>query len=472
MDDGAFAELVAAKLGSRPPLEEALFFGRFAGLPGPGPRPSFAEHMAAAALRVDRQHAQRTHELTHPPAPHLSTLKSWQHGFTAAASRDEVDGARNDALFLHAQAFGCDRRSASSWRRCLDCFDRPGSWLALAAELESEGEVVQANAALAGARWLDDQGTRDAIASHVGRRGTLPRRVAQQPDPAFRSLPLAKRHWRAWDMKNYALVDVPSLLAFESDESFSVRTRVYRSLGQTPHPAAIQALREGTLDPHPFARAQAVRSLGRCADPMATPLLTWIARTDTDPEVVRAADKARQRIVGYWTYFGEWSARLEEPLALVRALIEQGLPRLALDVLSATDAGLTPAGEDLYDELEYLDPNPRSTMSGPLAYHHWFKDAAREEESWRAVDTGSVALARVLAEDGEGARLTAMLAISGNGIAPPPIVAQLTSRMDAIGWAARRVMRCGGTGTMNERRIVRGDVPGFSASPSAPSDGS
>ncbi|HVH43877.1 MAG TPA: HEAT repeat domain-containing protein [Labilithrix sp.] len=449
-DLDAFATLVASKLDGAE-SDEMLFFGQY--VPVSAPVQSFAEYMAQASADVDRQFSQRVHDLAHPPSPDLLTLKSWQHGFTAARSRDEAERARHDALFLRAQSYGSQRMSSSMWRSCLACFDRPNAWLDLAARLEAEGEIVSANAALAAARWLDAESTREAVAAHVAQRGELPARVVRQPDPEFRSLRLGKRHWRAWDMKNYVLVDLPSLLAFESDESFSVRTRIYRSLGQNPHPAAIQALREATLDPHPFARAQAVRSLGWCVDPTAAPLLARIAESDTDAEVRRTAEKARQRIVGYWTYFGEWTARIADPLAMVRTLVDDGLPYLALDILVGTDSDGTPESEHLYETLAYLEPEQRSTLSGPLAYHYWFKDAAREEEAWRAFDTTPDALANALEHGDEATRLTAMLAITGRGLAPPPIIARLSARTDATGWAARRVVRCAGIGTMSVRRI-------------------
>lgn len=85
----------------------------------------------------------------------MLTLKSWQHGFTAACDLSAADRARHDALFLKRQAYCSERVTASHWKRCLAAFDDPMRWIEIARWLEREERLVEANAALAAARWLD-----------------------------------------------------------------------------------------------------------------------------------------------------------------------------------------------------------------------------------------------------------------------------------------------------------------------------
>ncbi len=243
-----------------------------------------------------------------------------------------------DALFLRLQAYHDDYFTSETWTRCLACFGQPARWVDLGRELEAEGSLVDANAMFAAALWLAPAEVSEGIAAITqARPPRLPVRLVEQPRPGFRALPFGRRHWLAWEMKNYSRVDLPSLLAYESDINFLVRTRIYRSLGQIPHPAAIEALHEAAGDPHPFAHAQALRSLGKIGDPTAISLLRRHL-DDPDAEVRRTATKAIQRIAGYWLYFGEWREIVdsrERGPAVMQELAERGLPTLAYENLAA-----------------------------------------------------------------------------------------------------------------------------------------
>lgn len=434
MHDDDFRRLVDDTLARD--LEESL--------PGSGFRPlqPFEDYVAEAIKSVDAQFQRRVALIEQPPPPHVLTLKSWQHGFTAASTRDAAERAREEALFLRLQAYGSDRLSTREWRRCLDAFDRPARWIELARAHEGEGQWIRANADLAAARWLDPEGTRaDADALRAARPEGLPRRLAVQPDPTWRGERFGQRHWRAWDMKNYALLDLPTLVDGASDENFSVRTRVYRSLGQRPHPASIQCLREGTLDPHFFARAQAVRSLGWCVDPTAPALLAELARRDPHPEVRRTAEKARQRIVAYWLLFGRWSevfASAEASVAAARGLIAEGLPEAAADCVGGYWREDGAEAKTLYRTLR---PGPYR-RNPEREYNHWFEDAQREEAALAAADDGDAALAAAIRGDDPTARARALYVVSRHERTALRGEVEARQRDDgAVGWGARRVMR-------------------------------
>lgn len=433
MDDGSFRALVDDTLARD--LDETLFYGQYVRVTrAEEPFDTYARRVRA---EVDRQFAQRVATIDTPPPPHLLTIKSWQHGFTGAATRSEAERARDGALYLRLQAWRNERLTTGEWRRCLDAFDRPDRWLALARAHEDEGQIVRANAALAAARWLDPEGTREAAEAMVAARPAgLPARLAAQPDPTWRTLRFGDRHWRAWDMKNYALLDLPSLLAGTTDENFSVRTRVYRSLGQRPHPASIQCLREGTRDPHFFARAQAARSLGWCVDPTAHGFLADLARDDPHPEVRRTAEKARQRIVGYWRHFGDWGRLWETPEALrfvARALAADGLVEAALDLFAVN-------GNEEADELDTRSDEER--FAPTCRYGYWFAEAEREEAALAAAADTDRDLAATIAGDDEAACLRALAVVSRHRRAElRPEVEARRADAGAIGWSARRAMR-------------------------------
>src|SRR5262249_26873757 len=147
----------------------------------------------------------------------------------------------------------------------------------------------------------------------------------------------APSHWVAWSWgKHHSGLHIPSLLAHDHVESFTIRTRIYRSLGQVPHQASAAALREGLDDPHPFARAQAARSLGWLSDPLAVERLEPLVH-DNDTDVRRTAKLAIERILGYWTLFGQWQQTLydiERRAAAIEQLADLGLRAFAYELIA------------------------------------------------------------------------------------------------------------------------------------------
>lgn len=230
-------------------------------------------------------------------------------------------------------------------------------------------------------------------------------------------------------MKNYGHLDVPTLLRWECDHNFSIRARIYRSLGQRAHPAAIQALQEGMHDPHPFARAQAVRSLGWCADPTGIEFLRQLAAADPHPEVRRTAAKAIERIVGFWTFYGEWNAIAASPariLAAARQLSDVGLRTFAWEVLvkfGSAGSGEHPDIDVLSDALE-RDLCFPDILDETRDYSHWF-DEARANESSREPSLSVAAAVSAAADPG------------------------------VQGFEARRILRKLGLGTVEQRRLSR-----------------
>lgn len=415
-------ELVAEKLAAHPG-ESFVFAGRD---PLPPDAPGFEAYRDAVVAEMTRRLGAKLQSLRTPPPPGAITLKSWQYGLTDATDDEAAARSFHDGVFLRLQQFRDGWLSSERWRESLDAFDRPDRWLALARAREAEGWLVEANACFAAARWLDPT-VEPAIAELTAARDPrLPRRFLDQPLADYPARPFADRHWRAWDMKNYGRLDLPTLLRWECDPNFSIRARIYRSLGQQPHPAAIQALREGTSDPHPFARAQAVRSLGWCADPSSVDHLRRLASDDPHPEVRRTAAKSAERITAFWLYYGEWTAIARDRrrcLAAAQALADRGLPIAAFEVtvrFGNAGTGDDPAIDALSDALEAHVP-ARGFAEREQSYGHWFAEA-REIERAGAPDMSFEAA--VAEADAPG----------------------------AAGFAARRTLRRLGRGTLEQRR--------------------
>ncbi len=388
---------------------------------------SFEAHRDAVVADMARRLGAKQQSLRAPPDPRLISIKSWQFGFSAADDDDGAARSFRDGVFLGLQNYRGGYLSSQRWQSYLAAFDRPGRWVELGQALEHEGWLIEANACFAAARWLDP--TREpAIAAITGARDPgLPRRLRDQPATDYPALPFHERHWRAWDMKNYGHLDLPTLLRWECDHNFSIRTRIYRSLGQRPHPAAIQALQEAMHDPHPFARAQAVRSLGWCADPTGVGSLRSLATEDPHPEVRRTAAKAIERIVGFWTFFGEWNAIATSPertLAAARQLAELGLGIFAWEVtvhFGGAGSGKHPAIDALSDDLErYISST--DNRDGGSDYSDWFAEA-------RAIESAA------------DSPLTVEAATSAAG------------EPAALGFEARRTLRRLGLGSLNQRRL-------------------
>jgi HEAT repeats len=403
---------------------EHMLFAQYQRLPVP--EPSFAQHQAAAIQEMNRRLASKRVALHEPLDPSLVSLKSWQLGFTDAGSEDEAVRSARDGLYLLLQSYRGDYVSTAQWRGFLEAVDRPGRWLELGEAAEADGWTIEANACFAAARWLDPT-CEDRIAATVEPRSpALPARLRRQPDASYPSQPFGQRHWLAWDMKNYGRLDLPTLLRWECDSNFSIRARIYRSLGQRPHPASIQALQEGTFDPHPFARAQAARSLGWCADPTWVGALHGLSQTDPDAEVRRTAAKAVQRIMGFWRFYGEWNAIAASParmLDVARQLIDEGLPALAYDIAIA--CGMADEGElgELVERIEgdAQEPERSGEAEQRSRYGYWFREAKALEAA--GVDEPGI----------EDARRDALAA-------------------GARGFEARRTLRQREVGSIEERR--------------------
>jgi len=423
------------------------------------PVESFEAYALRASDQVRASGAAALAALQTPPDPQLLRIKSWQYGLTDATSDTEVSRAAQDALFLRLQAYRDDYLTSETWTRCLACFERPERWLGLGRELEGEGQLVAANAAFAAALWLEPAEVAEAVAGITQARSPrLPARLREQPRPGFRALPFRERHWQAWDMKNSSHLDLPSLLAYESDINFSVRTRIYRSLGQRPHPAAIEALHEATGDPHPFARAQALRSLGRIGDPTAVALLRRHL-DDSDAEVRRAAVKAIQRVVGYWLHFGEWWEIVRSPaqhLAVIRELASRGLPSFAFESLALypDDPDADPEVIRLEEELEAVSL-PRDYEDRRTEYHDWFKEANEHELRVKSQPREPAALAAALASGDPEVQCLALDALDAYTVATlEPDVTGLVEAAAPVGWNARRTLRRLGHGTRAQRRAL------------------
>jgi hypothetical protein len=204
-------------------------------------------------------------------------------------------------------------------------------------------------------------------------------------------------------------------------------------------------------DPHFFARAQAIRSLGWVTDPTFIDELHRIRAHDASREVKRTAAKALQRIIGYWMYFGEWEAlALFSARALETAhdLAARGLPSFAFEVLLRFE-GESPASEKLAEELEPLAL--ASELGDESRYYFHFKEAAELDQ--RLAERSDVDLRRLLGSPTEDDRMEGLYLATRRGDHDlVPLIRPLTSESGAIGWNARRAMRRLDAGTLGERR--------------------
>jgi len=171
--------------------------------------------------------------------------------------------------------------TSDRWTLALKGQDQVQRWLQEGKRRLSSGDDIAAAVAAAVAEWLEPQSSdvADLARRTTGGPEDLPRGL--EPDKPYRQRTFPDRHWSAWAMKGAeGSVYFRPLLANACDENFSVRARIYRSLGQVRDPAAVQCLHEGTGDPHAFARAQAVRSLGwlGAADPRLLDALRRVGR--------------------------------------------------------------------------------------------------------------------------------------------------------------------------------------------------
>lgn len=418
--DGLVAEKLAAHEG------EYLLFGQY--FPRGLRELSFAAYREAVLAEMTRRLGAKRRALATPPDPNLITIKSWQFGFTDAQGEDEATRAFRDGVCLQLLNYRDDYLSSQRWQGYLRAFERPEQWVVLGRAEEAAGWLLEANACFAAARWLDPAVEPTIAGIVAGRDPQLPRRLLEQPLADFPGRQYMDRHWQAWGMKNSGRLDIPTLLRWECDRNFSVRARIYRSLGQRPHPAVIQALQEGTRDPHPFARAQAVRSLGWCADPTCVEWLQTLAANDPHAEVRRTAIKAGQRIAGFWRFYGEWRTIMQSrarALAAAQELADVGLRCFAWEVL----VNYGDAGSGAYAEIDALTEMLEAELPGggfgekERQYNYWFKEGSASETAGEPAMTFAEASA-LAGEEGER------------------------------GFEGRRIVRRLGLGTGAQRRVV------------------
>jgi hypothetical protein len=394
----------------------------------------FDEYRARVVASLEGHRERKLEELRDPPHRHLVRIVSRHYGFNDALDGKPVERRLADDVFL---ALGCYRAhyiAAETWRREIAALDRADAWLALAAEHEAAGRLIQANAALAAARWLDP--ATDGLAADIVRNRrleSLPERLIEQPQPGFRAQGCGERHWRAWDMKNHDGVDVPSLIAYACDENFLVRARIYRSLGQQPLVAAVAVLREGLLDPDDFARAQAVRSLGWIGEPTSLDRLLRLASDDPSVEVRRSARLAAQRIVGYWMFYGEWRTivrKSRRTFEVARQLAAIGLGGFSNDLVEWRLHSDVSDGE--YNAIRReLEPFSLAGDRSDLArrYHYHFRAAGELEDAIARADP-----------EREPDTMLALYAASKQRAMSSRIV-DLVTASEPLGWNARRALR-------------------------------
>ncbi|WP_434421614.1 HEAT repeat domain-containing protein [Nannocystis pusilla] len=388
--------LVEDRLAAHP--GDALWFTQ--GYPLRDPFLSYETYRARVAGETARKLAKDWPDV---PRPERATIESWDRPYDG----DERLRGMAGAVYLRLQMYGGDGGpwlSSARWREYLAALESPERWLAAGRAREAEGWTIEANACFAAARWLAPGCASEIAASVAARPAGLPQLVLNQPLADFPQMKFRARHSQAWSMKTAGRLYIPSLLRWECDPNFSVRARIYRSLGQRPHPAAIAALREGTDDPHPFARAQAVRSLGWCADPTFVHRLRELAVADPHADVRRTAAKAVQRIVGYWTWYGEWStiaASKARTVAVVHAAAAAGLPAFAYEL--AFRSGWVD-DDALAGFTEALEPEAlcRDLADRAGNYDHWFAEAAAVEANPPPVLTDAAALAACSEPGAEG----------------------------------------------------------------------
>ena len=439
-----FAAFVRAQLG-RADGDEGIY-RRHQAIEAPAKKLTREAFALAVQRESDRALVAQREALAKPEDPRLLRLVSWQYGATKADTVEGLEQAARKRVALTVQSFAMDYRSSAQWLAAIEPRDPRGAWLSLADRQQAEGRWLQARASRAAARWLDPTVSLDPPA---GTDDPAREFIDPTRERRFEGQPWKQRHWLAWDCKNYGLLEIATLLAVDGDESFSVRARVYRSLGQLAHPAAVHALREGLGDPHPFARAQAARSLGWISDPAAVPALLGLARTDEEPEVKRSARVALARIVAYWEHYGRWPQVLTDRDELRNAAKKLRAAGAFGDVmLPIQDA------PDLGPE-QNRDPNFR------YDYHQWFEDAAREDAMLDAAlrastlitDRFSLALERKDAR--ELCMALAIASRTGDASCEQAVRGLLAHPEPTVQWHARRALRARASRAYIDRSALR-----------------
>jgi len=353
---------------------------------------------------------------------------------------------------------------STNWKKYLESHDRPLKWFSFAKEQDNKNEYLESTISITAAKWLI--GEDEKIKKYQNSRKKLhfyPSEIFEF-DSTFAKLPFHKKHWTAWSFKESAInANLPTLMVNESDENFSIRARIYRSIGQNFHPASIQLLQEGTLDPSPFARSQAIRSLGWIKDPSFIDELIKIIRTDPVKEVRRVANKAVQRIIGFWTFYGEWSSIAQNPekhLETINKLLKMDLGAFAFEITNAfrdPDSGYLIERKEvsrIADSIKkYELKSDWNSRNGKGSYPYYFSEAKKMELKL-SKKISLKALDKLAQSNSEQENMMALNYISYYSKKEyiEFVYKCLESNLGAISWNARRVLRKLGVGELNQRR--------------------
>ena len=232
------------------------------------------------------------------------------------------------------------------------------------------------------------------------------------------------------------------MIAYACDENFWVRGAVYRSLGLQPYLAVVPVLLDALGDPHPYARERAAESLGWTGAPQAVKPLQDLAKHDESPHVRLAAELAVQLIVGYWTYYGEWTTIPRDPrrvYAVARDAASRGLGRAALYLLG---------GAALYYHCVYYPDDPSLAAEYRALLQELRRFAVTEpprEPATHPVTRSQIAQEveqAILAADPHRERddILALYAVSKQRRNAERAIT-LADAPGALGWSARRALR-------------------------------
>ncbi|MCF8372276.1 MAG: HEAT repeat domain-containing protein [Bacteroidales bacterium] len=377
------------------------------------------------------------------------------------------------------------------WQHTLDASSNPQKWLDLAESSFSENNILMASLALASFHWLDTgspntRKLKEEIDKQLLKTGIKPfhnfynaanemktnKSIMDDSRGGVYSV-FHYRHWMAWSMAqggshNY----VPALLDYSSDEKFLLRTRIYRTLGQSPHPFSILCLQEATNDLHPFARAQAIRSLGQNCDPTFVGELISIANEDNSNEVKRVAKKALQRIVGYWEFYGEWKKILESDEKIKEKIyyfLDIGFDNFASKLIESTVGSIHQVSK-LDERMTQFIKEYRNKQKPELYenfresshYSDYFPDANEFEKSleWPEQENTSYAYSRIqntlrlLRSRDCDELMLGLYLTSRHGLKEfkNEIITHTQSENEHVAWNARRALRRLGIGTLEQRK--------------------
>jgi hypothetical protein len=321
-------------------------------------------------------------------------VASWSHGFSWERSDDELE---REAL-ARAELAAQNNEHMYSTREAVLCSiaGTADECEALARREFDRGRWLHAQAWRAAARWL---GARCSPGewSFGDRPDPRPERARSQPSPTFRAQPWKQRRWLTDNGNNDGIAELPTLLLAADDESFIVRASAYRALGRAGHLAAVFALREGLRDPHPFARAQAARSLGWIGDASAVAPLLVRAKRDADDEVRRAASDALARIIALWERWGEWpeilASRAKTEAVAAKLRLVGAFGAVELPVADAPRCGKPSAriAGVRYEPEGYLDEAQREHEAQLNAGNDRSKLATRIDDAVDRNDTRALA---------------------------------------------------------------------------------